>query len=95
LRPFISSSIGIQRRFPDVFADAENGFVLAEFCVVAARGTKHAGQLRRGAYASSSGILGNRPGHGSAKVLARLGAPLILTNARPPSRAEAAFFRLR
>jgi hypothetical protein len=40
LRPCIRRSIGIQRRFPDVFAGAENGFVPSEFCVVPARGKK-------------------------------------------------------
>ena len=53
LRPFICRSIGIQRRFPDVFADAENGFVPPEFCVAAARGRNIASLHRR---------LGTQPG---------------------------------
>jgi hypothetical protein len=32
--------IDIQRRFPDVFAEGENGFVPPEFCFVARRGKK-------------------------------------------------------
>jgi hypothetical protein len=30
-----------QRRFPDVFAGSENGFVAPEFCFVADGGKKH------------------------------------------------------
>jgi hypothetical protein len=33
--------IDIQRRFPDVFAKRQNGFVPTELCFVAATGMKH------------------------------------------------------
>jgi len=33
--------IGTQRPFPDVFAEAENGFIPPQICFVATRGTKH------------------------------------------------------
>src|ERR1700684_36749 len=47
-----------QRRFPDVFAGAENGVVPPEFCVVPAGGRNIVGsRKRRGDLAGGSGTL--------------------------------------
>jgi hypothetical protein len=43
-------------QFPDVFADAGNGFVRAPFCVVDAPRTKQTGAFRRGMAKKSAGI---------------------------------------
>ena len=58
LRPFTWWSIGIQRRFPDVFAGAENGFVPPEFCVVPAPGDETLSARVEDAAIQSPGVRG-------------------------------------